>query len=67
MPETEFKKLLEAMDMVGTMIWKYPDGSVKEDITYKDIVLMYPLEELKEAAETIYNFIKKCGEKSCKQ
>jgi hypothetical protein len=67
MPETEFKKLLEAMDMVGTMIWRNPDGSVKEDITYKDIILMYPLEELKEAAETIYNFIKKCGEKSCKQ
>lgn len=67
MPETEFEKLLEAMDKVGTMIWRYPDGSVKEDITYKDIVLMYPLEELKEATETIYNFIKKCGEKSCKQ
>lgn len=57
MPETEFNKLLESMRIIGNMVYKYPDGYIENGESYKDIVLMYEPEEIKEALRNIQNFL----------
>ena len=55
MPEIEFKQLLEAMTIIGNMVYKYPDGYIENGESYKDIILMYEPEEIKEAIQKIQN------------
>jgi len=57
MPETEFNKLLNAIYIIGNMVYKYPDGYVKNGIAHKDVVLMYEPEEINGALQIIQNYL----------